>query len=68
MLPEIGCGLRDFAYAIAYIYADLCHCPWLVPFKFHLEAVVSAPPARPAVRYFDTVVPVILSCVSLKRG
>jgi hypothetical protein len=38
MLPEVGgCGLRDFAYSITYIYADLCHCPWLVPFRFHME-------------------------------
>lgn len=37
MFPEVGYGLRDFAYAIAYVYAVLCHCPWLVLFKFHLE-------------------------------
>jgi hypothetical protein len=37
MLPEVGCALRDFAFAIIYVYADLCHCPWLVPFKFHVE-------------------------------
>jgi len=29
--------LTDFAYAIAYVFAVLCHYPWLVPFKFHLE-------------------------------
>jgi hypothetical protein len=37
MLPEVGCGLRDFAYAIADVYADFCHCPGLEPYKFHLE-------------------------------